>query len=294
MGSKSSDASRSPSPESRVATTAPSSPPELALEEDFNPEIATKEMKAIYAADMKARDVNNREQEKRKLALQRRKNEYLSQTRRKEIAESLEAVLLKCEAFSDILTKKTKLLGRVGSGFDGKALGEHDLVLSEQPECMQGGTLRGYQLEGLTWMFEVWYQGMSGILADEMGLGKTLQTIAVIAKIREEVGFLGPFLIAAPLSTISNWMEEFEKWAPSIPLVLYHGTPTERKKIFNTKLMANVDSSSRKPRDGFPIVLTTPEIIIRDEKSLEKIVWRAIIVVSASLVPPTSGLLMLY
>jgi ATP-dependent DNA helicase len=36
---------------------------------------------------------------------------------------------------------------------------------------MVGGTMRDYQLEGLTWMFEICSQGMSGILADEMGLG---------------------------------------------------------------------------------------------------------------------------
>jgi ATP-dependent DNA helicase len=31
--------------------------------------------------------------------------------------------------------------------------------------------MRDYQLEGLTWMYEICIQGMSGILADEMGLG---------------------------------------------------------------------------------------------------------------------------
>lgn len=54
---------------------------------------------------------------------------------------------------------------------DGKALGEHNLQMAEQPKCLVGGTLRDYQLEGVTWMYEVCLQGMSGILADEMGLG---------------------------------------------------------------------------------------------------------------------------
>jgi ATP-dependent DNA helicase len=59
----------------------------------------------------------------------------------------------------------------VGSSLDGKALGEHDLQMAKQPECMINGTMRDYQLEGLTWMYEICSQGMSGILADEMGLG---------------------------------------------------------------------------------------------------------------------------
>ena len=57
---------------------------------------------------------------------------------------------------------------------------------------------------------------LNGILADEMGLGKTIQTIALIAYLSEKKKNLGPYLIIVPLSTLSNWMLEFEKWAPSI------------------------------------------------------------------------------
>ena len=81
-------------------------------------------------------------------------------------------MLAKSAAFSDILTKKTQVLGRVGSSLDGTTLGEHNLKMAQQPKCMINGTMRDYQLEGLTWMYEICSQGMSGILADEMGLGK--------------------------------------------------------------------------------------------------------------------------
>jgi ATP-dependent DNA helicase len=49
--------------------------------------------------------------------------------------------------------------------------------------------------------------GLNGILADEMGLGKTIQTIAFLAFLRSK-GTYGPFLVAAPLSTLSNWINE--------------------------------------------------------------------------------------
>jgi ATP-dependent DNA helicase len=182
------------------------------------------------------------------------------------------------KAFSDILTKKTQVLGRVGSGFDGKVLGEHDLEMAEQPKIMTGGTMRDYQLEGLTWMYEICQQGMSGILADEMGLGKTIQTISLIALLREKYDYLGPHLIIAPLSTLSNWIQEFQKWTPSVPVILYHGNPQEREKLRNTKMMKFMDRG--KPTAKFPVVCTSYDIILRDKASLSKINWEFIIIVS--------------
>ena len=57
--------------------------------------------------------------------------------------------------------------------------------------------------------------GVNGILGDEMGLGKTLQCIAFIAYMIE-MGVRGPFLVAAPLSTVSNWVAEFKKFTPKV------------------------------------------------------------------------------
>lgn len=57
--------------------------------------------------------------------------------------------------------------------------------------------------------------GMNGILADEMGLGKTLQCISMLAFL-VEMGVKGPFLIAAPLSTLPNWVHEFHRFAPKV------------------------------------------------------------------------------
>ncbi len=41
----------------------------------------------------------------------------------------------------------------------------------------------------------------------------------------------GPFLVVVPLSTLSNWVNEFAKWAPTILVVTYKGTPTTRRDI---------------------------------------------------------------
>lgn len=70
------------------------------------------------------------------------------------------------------------------------------------------------------------------ILADEMGLGKTIQTIALLTYVMEAKGDHGPFMIIVPLSTMSNWVKEFERWAPTVMVVEYQGKPPERKELW--------------------------------------------------------------
>ena len=252
-------------------------------------EFATVEEKRMIEEERKAEIENDRaEERRRKLALKKRKQIEETKVEREAKAKQLDELLNKSAAFSDILTKKTQVLGRVGSGFDGKTLGEHDLVMAKQPKCMVGGTMRDYQLEGLTWMYEICSQGMSGILADEMGLGKTIQTISLIALLREKEGYLGPHLIVAPLSTLSNWIEEFEKWVPGVPVLLYHGDKNQRKQLIRTHMMKYINGG--RPSDKFPVVCTSPEIVLRDESDLSKINWEFIIIVSVDH-PENDGLI---
>ncbi|KAG2070844.1 hypothetical protein BDR04DRAFT_1231463 [Suillus decipiens] len=102
-----------------------------------------------------------------------------------------------------------------------------------QPALVTGAKLKDYQLEGVEWMVSLDKNGVSGILADEMGLGKTLQTIAFNAHLRG-LGHYQPFLIVCPLSVLHNWIEEFQKFAPTIPVCMYHGTPAERADLRRT------------------------------------------------------------
>lgn len=61
----------------------------------------------------------------------------------------------------------------------------------------------------------LWENGINGILADEMGLGKTIQCIAHIAMMIEKK-VMGPFLVVAPLSTLPNWISEFNRFTPEV------------------------------------------------------------------------------
>ncbi|KAJ7615437.1 SNF2 family DNA-dependent ATPase [Roridomyces roridus] len=117
--------------------------------------------------------------------------------------------------------------------------GDADATVEEsaftQPPLVTGARLKDYQLEGLQWMVSLYDQGLSGILADEMGLGKTLQTIAFTAYLRQQ-NFARPIMIVCPLSVLHNWADEYQKFAPGMPVLVYHGTPAERAAMRKTSL----------------------------------------------------------
>ena len=120
---------------------------------------------------------------------------------------------------------------------------------------------------------------MNGILADQMGLGKTITTISLIGHLWH-MGVTGPFLIVAPVSTLANWYSEFQKWTPTIPVVLYHGTKDERAAI-RDKIFAASGSGDRRRRGtraNLPVVIVSYDIVIRDFKYLNKLVWKYLVV----------------
>lgn len=163
-------------------------------------------------------------------------------------------------------------LAEAADDYEGEGLGAQDLVATEQPKLVTGGKMKHYQLEGLEWLKTLWMNGLCGILADEMGLGKTLQALSMIAFFKDN-NISGPFLIAAPLSTVRNWIEEFKFWTPTINTVLYHGSKDEREQL-RRKRMRMSDQS----KPDFPVVVTSYEIVMNDKKFLANYQWRYIIV----------------
>eukprot|EP00038_Savillea_parva_P008839 m.179528 g.179528 ORF g.179528 m.179528 type:complete len:1421 (+) comp14782_c0_seq1:117-4379(+) len=137
----------------------------------------------------------------------------------------------------------------------------------KQSSLLVNGTLKEYQIEGLEWLVSLYNNKLNGILADEMGLGKTIQTLALITYLMEYHNENGPHLVIVPLSTLSNWVNEFEKWAPSLRTIIYHGNKNERRS-----LSAEVASGA------FNVVITTYEYIIREKNVLGRVRWRYMII----------------
>lgn len=153
------------SPAGHPDSSPPSSPPAEPPKDEAAPQ------DSLEREEAKALERNLEAENKRKASL-KRKRKAVTKAQREAKAKELDNLLRQSAAFADILRGKTSVLGRVGTALDGETLGDHDLQMAAQPKCLVGGTMRDYQLEGVSWMYEVCLQGMSGILADEMGLGK--------------------------------------------------------------------------------------------------------------------------
>ncbi|OLN81267.1 ATP-dependent helicase fft2 [Colletotrichum chlorophyti] len=107
-----------------------------------------------------------------------------------------------------------------------------------QPKFMEGHCkMRPFQLFGLNWMSLLYNSGYGCILADEMGLGKTCQVISLICHLVEDYEKTQrgerpwPNLVVVPPSTFSNWMVEFQRFAPDLSVLAYQGPQAERRDI---------------------------------------------------------------
>ncbi|KAI3870664.1 hypothetical protein MKX03_000624 [Papaver bracteatum] len=136
---------------------------------------------------------------------------------------------------------------------------------------LTGGTLKPYQIKGVKWMISLWQNGLNGILADQMGLGKTIQTIGFLAHLKGK-GMHGPYLVIAPLSTLSNWASEISRFTPSINAVVYHGDAKARDEIRRKQMPTTIGPK-------FPIVITSYEVAMNDAKRvLRKYSWKYVVV----------------
>ena len=63
-----------------------------------------------------------------------------------------------------------------------------------------------------------------------LSLSPQVQTIGFLSHLKSK-GINGPFLVIGPLSTLPNWIAEFERFCPALPAVLYHGSKQEREEL---------------------------------------------------------------
>lgn len=190
----------------------------------------------------------------------KRKPSGLQNSEKKKAKAAVEAMLANCEEDSQTTA-------------EGNNMTEEERNWKEQMEIaplLTGGRLKSYQLKGVKWMISLWQNGLNGILADQMGLGKTVQTIGLLAHLKG-MGMHGPFLICAPLSTVANWVNEVNRWVPTMQVLLYHGTRDERMTLRSKHMPSTITSS-------FPIIVTSYEVAMNDRRFLAKYKWKYIVV----------------
>jgi SWI/SNF-related matrix-associated actin-dependent regulator of chromatin subfamily A member 5 len=147
--------------------------------------------------------------------------------------------------------------------------------LDKQPSILAPHCeMHPYQLEGLNWLIKLHCNGINGILADEMGLGKTLQTISLIAYLREHRGVKGPHIVIVPKSVVGNWIREFKKWCPVVKAIRMGGTKAERQKFEEE----NLPKDPVTDRFNWDVLVTSYEGLLKEKGKLSKIGWQYLII----------------
>lgn len=136
------------------------------------------------------------------------------------------------------------------------------------PNYIKSGEMRDYQVRGLNWLISLYENGINGILADEMGLGKTLQTISLLGYLQQFHQIHGPHLVVAPKSTLQNWVNEVQRWCPSLKPFCLIGEKAKREELIQTVLL----------RGKWNVCVTSYEMCDKAKVYLQRIKWSFIVV----------------
>ncbi|KAH0590929.1 hypothetical protein H2248_001042 [Termitomyces sp. 'cryptogamus'] len=142
--------------------------------------------------------------------------------------------------------------------------------------------LMPFQVDGFNWLCNNWWNLQPCILADEMGLGKTVQVATFLGSIVAKFKAF-PALVVVPNSTITNWVREFERWAPDLRVVPFYGEAKSREIIKKYELYHQIKRTHEtgakfhvliatyeallNPKDFTPVFRNQPrwEVLIIDE-----------------------------
>ncbi|MGP8320432.1 MAG: DEAD/DEAH box helicase [Methanosarcinaceae archaeon] len=126
------------------------------------------------------------------------------------------------------------------------------------------GELRPYQIKGLSWLAFMRQYGLGACLADDMGLGKTIQMLALLLQDKND-GVDTPSLLICPTSVVGNWQREAMRFAPSLRVMVHHGTNRKKENEFISKAA------------GYDLVVSTYGLVHRDIDTLTQVEWNAVV-----------------
>ncbi|MBX3407334.1 MAG: DEAD/DEAH box helicase [Phycisphaeraceae bacterium] len=179
---------------------------------------------------------------------------------------------------SDVRETGVPILGMDATGWVAKVFTDaganQSLPILEPPHTFVG-TLRPYQVKGLSWLAFLDTLGLGACLADDMGLGKTIQLLALMAHEREAARLAaeggapcaapGPTLLVVPMSVVANWVHEARRFTPSLRVLVHHGPD---RPLGDRLLRAACESD---------VVITTYALAHRDREHLEKVGWQRVV-----------------
>lgn len=145
------------------------------------------------------------------------------------------------------------------------------IPLTESPTYKDDNRLTSYQLNGLNWLVDKWYNNRNSILADESGIGKKVQIVAFTEEIHKMTGYSGPFLVITSLSSINSWLNVFKKWT-NFRIIKYIGTEKQLEIIREYVLFTD----NTKKFIKYDIVLTTYDVFNSHFNDFKQIQWISI------------------
>ncbi len=148
-----------------------------------------------------------------------------------------------------------------------KSLSEMSELNPEIPSTLQG-ELRDYQVEGYQWMSRLAHWGAGACLADDMGLGKTVQALSLILSRAKE----GPTLILAPTSVCFNWVEESQRFAPTLNVQQFGSG--DRQKMLDEA-------------DAFDLIVCSYGLLQTEGERLKEKQWHTIVADEAQAIKNT-------
>jgi len=153
------------------------------------------------------------------------------------------------------------------------AMRDPSIIDGFDPERDLRARLRGYQREGVRWLWFMSRLGLGACLADDMGLGKTIQTLALLLQLKRETApaqHAAPSLLVAPASLLANWKSEISRFAPTLDVFFVH--PSE----VSPQILKDAAADPARMLAGKDLVITTYGLLTR-LPSLRQIDWRVIV-----------------
>ncbi|KAJ1409364.1 SNF2-related, N-terminal domain [Sesbania bispinosa] len=164
------------------------------------------------------------EETKKKIAIEKERQERLKSLRVQFSASSIETNSAGCNGnLSE--SASIEILGDAQAGYIVNVVREKGEEAVRIPPSISA-KLKAHQVAGIRFMWENIIQsirkvksgdkGLGCILAHTMGLGKTFQVIAFLYTAMRSVDLgLRTALIVTPVNVLHNWRHEFIKWSPS-------------------------------------------------------------------------------
>ncbi|XP_019439922.1 PREDICTED: protein CHROMATIN REMODELING 20 isoform X1 [Lupinus angustifolius] len=182
------------------------------------------------------------EETKRKIAIEKERQERLKSLRVQFSASSNETTSAGCNGnLSE--GASIEVLGDVIAGYIVNVVREKGEEAVRIPPSISA-KLKAHQVTGIRFMWENIIQsirkvksgdkGLGCILAHTMGLGKTFQVIAFLYTAMRSVDLgLRTALIVTPVNVLHNWRHEFNKWRPSelkpLKVFMLEDVPRDRR-----------------------------------------------------------------